>query len=397
MTLDLTVRGDPDALRASATALAGTGAAMQGAGDAVVHSRNSSHDVWQGDAGDGFRRAMSTVGPQVDGIAEDHAGMCRALQQHAGDLDSTTRRMEQARAIATRAGLPITGNVIGDPGPPPALAGAPPVPSVVPAGAPPDVVARARAADQQSVTHYNAALAAEQDWSRRFGAFTECSRVVAQARTDEASAQARLQRFIDGVHEKRVFNAADVLTGAGGAIAARTSHYRKIVDDIEKSGKIERALRLTDSPHLSRHHRAQALRIHATNVVDSNFARAKAIGTFPSRVVDSLPAKIKTALEAGLAPRSIPVDASPILRNTMRVGQKLPAVGLGVTAVGAGYDSLVLKKDPTTSVVSGIGGYAAGALAGAGIAAMGGPVGWVVAGGLVASVGVGFLIEEAMS
>lgn len=62
--------------------------------------------------------------------------------------------------------------------------------------------------------------------------------------------------------------------------------------------------------------------------------------------------------------------------------------------MGIGYDIGIAGKDPTTSVASGVGGFLAGAGATVGLAAMGTPVGWVVAGGALASWGVGFAIEE---
>lgn len=89
--------------------------------------------------------------------------------------------------------------------------------------------------------------------------------------------------------------------------------------------------------------------------------------------------------------RKMPVSAPAYC--ALSVGSKLPVVGLGITGVGIGYD-IGKGKDPTTSVASGLGGFLAGAGASAGLAAMGTPVGWVVAGGAVVSWGVGFAIEE---
>lgn len=85
--------------------------------------------------------------------------------------------------------------------------------------------------------------------------------------------------------------------------------------------------------------------------------------------------------------------ANPLLRNSARVLGKVPVVGLGITALGVGYD-ISQGKDPTKAIASGASGFVAGALATAGVAAAGGPVGWGVAAGALVGAGVGFVVDQ---
>lgn len=149
------------------------------------------------------------------------------------------------------------------------------------------------------------------------------------------------------------------------------------------------------SPNLGLEHQAKAAAIHATHNVNMAEANRKAVATRTARFVDGLSPRTKSLLQANLNGR---IDPSKVgnkaLRGTLKVGSKLPVVGLCITAMGIGYDVGVAGKDPTTSIAAGLGGYAAGAGATAAVLAASGPVGWAVGIGAVASVGVGFAIEE---
>ncbi|MFC4005422.1 hypothetical protein ACFS2C_25530 [Prauserella oleivorans] len=111
-------------------------------------------------------------------------------------------------------------------------------------------------------------------------------------------------------------------------------------------------------------------------------------------MADKLHSNAKSLLTANLdfnqAQKPI---ANSVLRGAAKVGSKFPIVGGVITGIGLGLD-IAGGKDPATAVTSGVGGFVAGSLATAGIAAAGGPVGWAVAGGALVSAGVGFAIEE---
>ncbi len=204
-----------------------------------------------------------------------------------------------------------------------------------------------------------------------------------------------LNRFVSGLVEKSPFTVTDVMSGLAGAVATRTSAFRATVTSIANSGKLERAAHLMHSPNLSLQHQARAAAIHATNSVNMREAQNKATATKTAQLVDRLNPKIKSLVQMnlnfGAKPQAV---GNKVLRGSLKVGSKLPVVGLGVAVAGIGFDVGVSGKDATTSAASNLGGWAAGAGASAAVLAAGGPVGWAVGLGAVASVGVGFAIEE---
>lgn len=380
MPLNTKVEGSSADMRAMAQWLSKVGEKIHTAGTHAHQARSSSEEAWTSEAGESFRGAMSRMGPKIDDVATDHGAMCRELNKHADNLDTVKKRIEQARQHAREAGLEVHGDQIMEPGPEPT----PPAP--LPSDKP--------ATPEQKQVHA-AGTQAQAAYARKVQAYQECSQTIVDARNLENSSLGVLNRFLSGLLEKSPFHVSDISTGLAGAVAARTSSYRAAATAIAQSGKLEWAERLMKSPNLGLQHQARAAAIHATHSVNMKEANNKAVATRTAQWVDKLGPRTKRVLQANLNGKINPnTVGNKVLRGATKVGSKLPVVGLGITALGVGYDTAIAGKDPTTSIASGAGGYLAGAGASAAVLAAGGPVGWAVGLGAVASIGVGFAIEE---
>ena len=115
MPIDTAVDAETGSCRATAAWLAGVAEGAERTADGIHVARQQSSGAWGGAAGDGFRdRAgrLCTAGDEVAGNARDAA---RAIADFAGEVDAVKAEMARARAVATGAGLPVTGEVIGEP------------------------------------------------------------------------------------------------------------------------------------------------------------------------------------------------------------------------------------------------------------------------------------------
>lgn len=379
MPLDIKVDAQPGTIRMAADWLDGMARAVDAALDIINRVRAESEGSWTGDAGESFRDGTGKIAPRVDEVSNSYADFARELRRHADAIDTVKIRMDQARELALKEGLMVQGDLIMEPGP------EPPDPAPLPADKP--------ATPEQKQAHA-AGVRAQADFARKVQAYADCAAMVAEARRMENDSIAILNRFLGGLIEKAPFNAADVLTGLAGATAGQTAALRAKAMEIARSGSLEISERLANNPYMSLQARTRAAAIHITRAQEVAELERKAIETRTAQWVDRLGPRTKQFLQLALdfGQKDARVG-SGLLRGALSVGSKLPVVGLGITGVGIGYD-IGKGKDPTTSVASGLGGFLAGAGASAGLAAMGTPVGWVVAGGAVVSWGVGFAIEE---
>ncbi|WP_017973433.1 WXG100 family type VII secretion target [Actinopolyspora halophila] len=380
MPLDLEIRGDPSSIRDSARWMSTVSESVHETGTQVTSARNGSESAWSGEAGDSFRTVLSRVNPEIDEVAEDHAAMCRELNKFADELDTAQKRMRRAREVAREAGLTVTEQRIMEPGPEPAA------PKPLPSDRP------ATPEEQQSHTSATQAQAA---YARKVRAYQECSQIVTEAREQHNSALGVLNRFVSGIAEKSPFTITDYTTGLAGAVAGSTSAMRAAATEIADSGKIARAEKLMHSPNLGLRNQTRAAAIHVRNHVNKTAMENKATASSTARMVDKLGPRTKTLLGANLSFGANPNRAAnPLLRGSIRVAGKLPVAGLLITGGSIGYDVRTSDKSVGESAAINLGGYAAGSAATAGLLAMSTPVGWAVAGGVVASVGVGFAIDE---
>lgn len=377
MPIDTEIKSDSASIRAVAQWLSQRAGEAHGTGSQVYGARGDSESTWTGPASDGFRSTMTRFGQRIDGLTGDLNDTATALNVHADDVDTAKSRMSQALEIARKGGLTINGHIIQEPGPPPAA----PVPL------PTD---RAPTPRQQQI--HDQATQAQSAHAQQVKAYVEAERVATPARQGFIDSQNTFVKFAKGYAEKAPINIADIATGLAGAVAARTSKFRAAARAMDPA--IERAAAYAKSGRTNPFAQARADALEIERRLAKQAELNKAVATRTARMVDELPSNVKsfltTNLDFGQAKKPI---ANPVLRGAAKVGSKFPVVGGLITAAGVGFD-IYSGKDPTTAVASGAGGFVAGSLATAGIAAAGGPVGWAVAGGAVVSAGVGFVIEE---
>lgn len=364
MPLGLEVKGDPAGIRASAGWLGAAAGTVAETGTQVYRARSSSAQGWQGAAGEGFRGAMTKVGGKTDELSGDLGATRDALHRHADDLDTVRSRMGQARQIASAAGLPVNGDLIAEPGPPPAA-------PTLPVDRPPT------AAEQQTFTAGAQALSA---YETKVRAYQDAAAVVTEARAKQAESQGALNNFLTGQVEKSPFTITDVSSGLAGVAIARTSKFRGAAEKYAAE-----AARYADSAKSS-----PALARPLYRFLERSAGRsearmlAQATPTPWSRNLDKLPQNVRGLIPqelGGLARAGKFLDKVPLLR-------RVPVIGAGITAIGIGTD-IAQGKNPVQSAVSGVSSLAAGAAVGA---MAGGPVG-VVAGAVIGA-GVGFVVDE---
>lgn len=103
----------------------------------------------------------------------------------------------------------------------------------------------------------------------------------------------------------------------------------------------------------------------------------------------------------GITPRPTPTGNVGRLGKALRFGSKVPLVGSLLTIGGIGYDIKVNGAEKDVAIASNTASLGAG-MAGtwmgvAGVAAMGGPVGWGVAAGIVVGAGLGYAAYYALN
>ncbi|PXY38414.1 WXG100 family type VII secretion target [Prauserella flavalba] len=377
MPIDTEIKSDAASIRAVAQWLSVRAGEAHGTGSQVYGARGDSESTWTGPASDGFRSTMTRFGQQIDDLVGDLNGTTAALNSHADDVDTAKSRMAQALEIARAGGLTVNGHVIQEPGPAPAA----------PAPLPTDKEPTPR---QQQI--HDQATQAQSAHAQQVKAYVEAERVATPARQRFIDSQNTFVKFAKGYAEKAPINIADISTGLAGAVAQRTSNFRAAARAMDPA--IERAAAYAKSGRTSPFAQVRADALEIERRLAKQAELNKAVATRTARMVDRLPDSAKRFLNLGMDfnKAAKPIGNS-VLRGAAKAGSKLPVVGGLITAAGVGFD-ISTGKDPTTAVVSGVGGFVAGSLATAGVAAAGGPVGWAVAGGALVSAGVGFAIEE---
>ena len=376
MSLDIWVEADPASMRTTVAWLRSAGTSIDGAADQVSSARTSSLDGWDGGASDSFRHTMGNLTPKVDAVRDGFGGAANAIEGHANDIDTVKARMQQARDLATAAGLEVTDREIVDPGP------APSEPVPVPhnrSESPAQAGTRSLSEQQWS------------DWVNKAKAYADASAVVTEARKIENDSQQLLLSYLQNVAEKWHLNAADFTTGLAAGFISQQSTWKttaaKFTQQADELAGLSKdvsrgAAQQADDVIASLITRAQA-KVAADNAATSR------IGTW----LDSLPDTAKKILTKELGD-FVPRNA-PYLRTATAVIKKVPLIGTGLTATSIGLD-IAQGKDPTTAVVSNVGGLVAGAWAGAAAGAViGGPAGALV--GFLVSTGTGWAIEQFMS
>lgn len=377
MPLDTEIKGEPESVRGTADWLRARSRGAHDTATQVYGARAMSESTWEGPAGEGFRSVMTQAGKGIDVEVGDLEETSGALDRHADDLHTARSRMRQAREIATGGGLKVDGHVIQDPGP-----------------APPDPAPLPEDASARQTQIHNSATQAQSAHATKVKAYAEASKVVTDTSSKLNHSQSVLMKFLKGYAEKAPFNIADISTSLAGAVAGRTSSYRAAARAMDPG--IERAARYAKNWKVNPFAQARADALEIERRLAKQAELNKAVATRTARMVDKLPNGVKSTLTANvgdsLVKRADDI-ASPLLRNSARVLGKVPVVGLGITALGVGYD-ISQGRDPGKAIASGASSFVAGSLATAAVAAAGGPVGWGVAAGALVGAGVGFVVSE---
>lgn len=221
MPLDTEVDKQPSTMRTAAEWMAGAGTAVDGAIGVVTGTRGESEGAWPSHAGDSFREMSHKTKPGIEDTSNAFTDFANVLREHADQIDTVTKRMEQARELAVKEGLDLRGFLIMEPGP------EPPTPAPLPSDQP--------ATPEQTQAHAEGTRAVEA-FAKQAEAYAGCSTLVQAARKTEHGAVATLNRFLGGLVEKSPFNATDVLTGLAGAHAGATAKLRAKATKLAASG-----------------------------------------------------------------------------------------------------------------------------------------------------------------
>lgn len=402
MAIETLVEGDVGSCRALATEIRTGGEAARVAGQDADRARNSSQECWGGESAELFRTRIGEIRAGADAMAEFSAQVAQATDLFADDLTTVNQRMEQARAVATEAGLTVSGTVIGD---------AVPAPAPLPAeGVPPEEAARHWAA---MGTHQVQAAA-----------YAEVSQTVADAREIEARAHRTLGEALGRQSAFVQYNVANAGWTAwafasggagslyassaawGGLAARRAQHAVGIGRTAAAIGPAASAAFRAGAASLAQDYgfRASAARQQADSAaralgnvgkgplgasVLQQFVKAPGIAHY------NAPSTFARVADGSLQPVRDP------LKPLTRITSKLPYVGIG-TAVGQIGFAAANDQPVGKAAVGAAASFAAGAvgtsatttaLIAAGLAA--GPAGWVAVGaGTALAVGVGFVIDE---
>jgi hypothetical protein len=391
MTLNIEVKGDPASIMATGYWLNRAKLVVDTAGTAAFGAGTTSVANWDGDAGDGFRVVMGRIGRAADGLATKTFSTGAALVTFGHQLQAVKNQMASARQIAVTGGLTTTATLIMDPGP------APQPPGTLPPDATP----------QQKTAHASA-VSAGAAYAKKVAAYQKAGPIVTAARTAEQKAQ----RALGAGPLKDLATVTDIGVGATTGAAEAASKFRVNAAHFDAlATRAARAVR-PGSSLTSPANRADALRKLANFAILAEQNRVAAESSLLGRFGAAQPQWVKNLLQkpvSGGVPQPKPdvVKKAPkvgaqeptwlrVTKGTVKVGGRVPLLGIGLAAVGVGLD-IATGTDPVKAVVTGAAGVvggvvggAIGALAGFGVA---GPPGAVV-GGVVGGVVVGSVASE---
>jgi uncharacterized protein YukE len=214
--LDLSTDTDVDSVHTTATGLSGLAGAIGGTATGIGGAIGASTDSWQGTAADAFRGRIGGVRQATEQAAAAATRMSTALHTFAERMKTVHDLIDQARAVATGAGLSVSGETIQAPKPP----SAPPAACYTPAAA-------------QAVATHQAAL--EADYQRKLRAFEQARQLLNRARTLEQQAHQDVSTAATNEHgiladldKNKYWLAGGLATSAvAGGLDQRTVWLRK--------------------------------------------------------------------------------------------------------------------------------------------------------------------------
>jgi hypothetical protein len=180
MSLDTTLHGDPAGITAAAAGLGTLGQGFTSAASSVGAAGSLSESVWTGSAADAFRGGLPPVRRAIDEVAGATERANQAMQTFAGELKAVRAKIDQARSIASAAGLAVGADSIEPPKPPPI----PRALTLTPAAA-------TAAADKLA--------AAQAEYRTQLRAYRQAEQIMKEARAQEKEARATLGRVLAAV------------------------------------------------------------------------------------------------------------------------------------------------------------------------------------------------------
>jgi uncharacterized protein YukE len=379
--LNIEVHGNPASCRETAGWLGRLANAVHDDGTAVHGARTASETCWQGPAGDAFRSSVGQLGQDADQLNGAIDQTRHALEVFADDLDTVKARMQQARTVASNAGLTVTATMIqmpdSTPGPAPAAPAGPLSP-------------------QQSTAFYQAQQAhadAVATYNRQIAAFNEARTTVDNARHLEAEAHAKLTGPTQESNNtaKNLKTIGSTVIGTSLSFVKSThSAAKELFDDAGKiQGTADRMQELAVDAELTDASRAAAAR--AAEAAGKGAAATRATAARVERPVAKIPEPLRNAIAKN--PGELLEDGSGLLKLGKGALKGLPYVGTGATLASAGVDVAMGKPVGKAAAETGmsLAGGIAGGMAGAELGAAAGsfvPVPFIgtAAGGVVGGV-----------
>jgi uncharacterized protein YukE len=355
-SVDLRVAGDVQSCRDCATTLQSLGGGIINAATSFYRARSESETLWLGQGGDAFRDRMSPIATGTDQLADHTHEIGQALHAFADDLSTVHSRMDQARQVASDAGLAVNGDTIEAPQEP----------------------------DQTQAA-----------------AYAEASQTVSEARTLETAAHDTLERkltswgsIVEDLQGQWYWLAASNTTGPVGAALAEANKWAPIAETRTKQLTVFKQIAAEAAGPFE------------------EAAAARAVGVFEKSETAALKAvssnaKVGLGLGGTKTSSVLASDASIFFSDgskLAKIASKIPIVGLVITGAQFTVEALHAKDggEVAQAAAADFGGFAAGSAATAGVLAgaaalglAGGPVTLVAVGvGAGVAYGVGYVVNH---
>lgn len=370
MGLDIHVDAEPASIRALADYFQQASGRAGGARASAMSARTES-GPWTGGAADGFRAIAYQMNQEGTALMDAYQAAADQARGHADDIDVVLRRIGDARDVATKAGLPVTDRQILDPGPPP------PDPEPL---LPSDFGDAADAKRQQ--------VGASMAWDEKAAAYTQCTAMVAEARTIEQDSQSKVADLLEQAAGRPIVTVPNFLVGLAAGFLTRQDALRTTA-----SGFVDIATEASAAAKNATHGAAaqgKNLVLALVSEARAGVAEARADTSKMGAWLEKLPTRAQDALKAKIGRN---FSGRPFLSKAPAVFKNVPVLGTLFTGVTVGLDAAD-GKNVTKSVVSNGSGLVTGTATGMMI---GGPWG-ALAGAIVGtgtSIATGELWEHA--
>lgn len=372
--IDTVVNGNSGACRQAADWLGKAASGVDTNWNALAKAQTDSDTCWQGTAADGFRDRIGQMASDNVTLSANARAAQQALNNFASDLDTVNARMDQARSVASAAGLTVTATTIEGPG-----------------AAPKSIMGPMTS--QEAANFYQA----QQRYNTQTSAFNEAQTTVNEARQLEAQAHSALtqpmQQTTNAVQTLVTIgsNATGVTLNSIQGVEGAAQDLFHEADDIEAHA--QRMEQLALDSELTDAGRAAAAR--AGIVSSAGAAETEAEATKIQSAVSKVPQGLRTAIAAN--PGDLVADSSGILKLTKGVLKGVPYVGTGASLLFGGIEIADGSEKPAQAAAETVGGIAGGAIGAETGAEAGGIIGSVfpgpgtVVGGIIGGIAGGII------